>query len=89
MLFLVVMVVKCPGCKKMFETNGSLSSHRQSCMMQVNTFMKQILDQQQALEEPLTKHPRFGKNRVIVEKGKEPETPIIEELESVQRYGCQ
>lgn len=83
-------VIRCPGCKKTFETNGGLSLHRRFCKTQVNAFAKQILDQHHAVEEPRTKHPRFGKNRVVIEKGKErekepePKTASVTEADTVR-----
>ena len=78
LFFITMAVIRCPGCKKTFETNGGLSSHRRFCKTQINAFAKQILDQHHAVEEPHTKRPRFGKNRVVIGKGKERE----EELET-------
>ena len=81
-------VIRCPRCKKTFETNGGLSSHRQFCKTQINAFAKQILDQHQAIEEPHTKCPRFRKDRVVIEKGKEreeePETSAVNKSNTVR-----
>ena len=88
LFFITMAVIRCPGCKKTFETNGGLSSHRRFCKTQINAFAKQILDQHHAVEEPHTKCPRFGKNRVVIGKGKdreeEPETSAVNESNTVR-----
>jgi hypothetical protein len=88
LFFITMAAIRCPGCKKTFETNGGLSSHRRFCKTQINAFAKQILDQHQAVEEPHTKRPRFGKNRVVFGKGKEreeePETAAVNESDIVR-----
>jgi hypothetical protein len=88
LFFITMAVIRCPGCKKTFETNGGLSSHRQFCKTQINAFAKQILDRHHAVEEPHTKRPRFGKNRVVIGKGKEreeePETTAVNESDTVR-----
>jgi hypothetical protein len=67
LLFIIIMAaIKCPGCKKTFETNSGLSTHMQHCKTRITAVTKQILQQHQDSGEPLLsqKHARFGKRNV-------------------------
>jgi hypothetical protein len=65
LLFIIVMTaIKCPGCKKTFETNGGLSTHMRHCKTRITAVTKQILEQHRDSGEPLLKRTRFGKRNV-------------------------
>ncbi|KAF8230711.1 hypothetical protein L208DRAFT_1400108 [Tricholoma matsutake] len=53
-------VIKCPGCKKTFETNRGLSTHRRYCKTRITAGTKQVLEQHRTSGEPLLKRRRFG-----------------------------
>jgi hypothetical protein len=78
-------VIKCPGCKKTFETSGGLSSHGRSCKTPINALAKQILDKHRDLEDSHMKRPRFGRNRIVIQQGTQreeiPQTSVEEQQE--------
>jgi hypothetical protein len=72
--------IKCPGCKKTFETNSGLSTHMRHCKTRITAITKQILEQHRASGEPLLKRARFGQGNVGEEE-------IVAAGETVQAVG--